>query len=136
MEKNVEKNVKDYVADEFKKLDTDAEQREFIETLRFLMMAGNKEFKNYYSKSGVRKSDFYSVVDKLYQLNNLWMLSEFIYQNRQILLNEVSDIAGGYGKPDFFTLCNVGMDTMVSRMLQVMKNFTVHESGAAGDEPE
>lgn len=132
----MEKNIKDYVAQEFMKLNTDTEQREFIETLRFLMMAGNREFMNYYSKSGVRKADFYAVVDQLYQLNNLWMLSEFIYQNRQVLLNEVSEIAGECGRTDFLTLCNVGKDTMVSRMLQVMTGFAICEGEAAADKTE
>lgn len=127
----MENDLKKYIADEFMKLDTEEEQREFIETFRFLMMADDKDFLNYYSNTGIRRSDFYSVADRLYQLNNLYMLSDFIYQNRQILLNEVNELAEGYGGPDFSTVCNIGKDTMLSRMFQVMKNFNIYENKVA-----
>lgn len=100
----MENDLKKYIADEFMKLDTEEEQREFIETFRFLMMADDKDFLNYYSNTGMRRSDFYSEADRLYQLNNLYMLSDFIYQNRQILLNEVNELAQGYGGSDFSTV--------------------------------
>ena len=90
----MEKDLKMYMTEEFIKLNTAEEQREFIENLRFLMMEDDKDFLNYYSNKGIRKSEFYSVSDRLYQLNNLHMLFGFIYQNRQVLLNEVSEIKG------------------------------------------
>ena len=127
----MEKDLKMYMTEEFIKLNTAEEQREFIENLRFLMMADDKDFLNYYSKMGMRKSEFYSVADRLYQLNNLCMLSDFIYQNRQVLLNEVNEIEGQYGIPDFSAVCNIGKETMLSRMFQVMKNFKGNESMVA-----
>ncbi|MEQ2679711.1 hypothetical protein AAAU98_23560 [Enterocloster citroniae] len=124
----MEKDLKMYMTEEFIKLNTAEEQREFIENLRFLMMEDDKDFLNYYSNMGIRKSEFYSVSDRLYQLNNLHMLSGFIYQNRQVLLNEVSEIKGQHGIPDFTTVCNIGKETMLSRMFQVRKNFKINES--------
>lgn len=127
----MEHDLRQYITKEYYKLDSDVEQRNFIENLRFLMMSGDSEFTAYYSNLILKKTDFYSVVDILYQLNNLWMLSEFIHQNRQILLNEVSEISGEYGRPDFSIPCNLGKDTMLSRMFQVMKDYTMNESRVA-----
>lgn len=124
-------DLKEYMAEVFMKLNTAEEQREFIENMRFLMMADDKDFLNYYSNMRMRKSEFYSVADRLYQLNNLYMLSDFIYQNRQVLLNEVSEIKGQHGIPDFSTVCNIGKETMLARMFQVMKNFKINESMVA-----
>ncbi|WP_138311213.1 MULTISPECIES: hypothetical protein [unclassified Clostridium] len=39
----MEKDLKMYIADEFMKLNTVEEQREFIENLRFLMMADDND---------------------------------------------------------------------------------------------
>ena len=39
----MEKDLKIYIADEFMKLNTVEEQREFIENLRFLMMADDND---------------------------------------------------------------------------------------------
>lgn len=124
-------DLKEYIADEFTKLNTEEEQSEFIENLHFLMMADYKDFLNYYSNIGMRKSEFYSVADQLYQLNNLYMLSDFIYQNRQVLLDEVNEIEGQYGIPDFSVVCNLGKETMLSRLFQVIKNFKINESMVA-----
>ena len=54
---------------------------EFVEKIRFLMMAKDKDFTDYYSSRTLTKEEFYSVADTLYALNNLWMLSGFIRQN-------------------------------------------------------
>ena len=45
----MEKDLKMYMTEEFIKLNTAEEQREFIENLRFLMMEDDKDFLNYYS---------------------------------------------------------------------------------------
>lgn len=90
----MEKDLKMYVTGEFIKLNTTKEQRGFIENLRFFTMEDDKDFLSYYSNMGTRRSGPYLVSDRLYQLDNLHMLSGFIYQNRQILLNEVGEIRG------------------------------------------
>lgn len=127
----MEHDLRKYITKEYYKLDSDVEQRNFIENLRFLMMSGDTEFTAYYSNLILNKSDFYLIADRLYQLNNLWMLSEFIHQNRQILWNEVGEMSGEYGRPDFSIPCNLGKDTMLSRMFQVMKDYTMNESRVA-----
>lgn len=121
-------DISQYIADEFYKLQSDVEQRNFIENFRFLMMSNDFDFENYYSNKILRKTEFYSIVDMLYQLNNLLMLSSFIHQNRQFLFNEIREISNSSIKPDFSTPYKLGKDTMLSRIFQVLKNHSLNES--------
>ena len=75
----MEQDLSQYITNEFYKLQSDVDQRSFIENFRFLMMSNDFDFDNYYSNNILKKSDFYSIVDMLYQINNLWMLSGFIH---------------------------------------------------------
>lgn len=77
----MKRDLNQYLIREYEKLDSEREQREFAETIRFLMMAKEKDFSDYYSKRNLTGREFYSVLDTLYELNNLWMLSGFIRQN-------------------------------------------------------
>ena len=124
----MEQDLSQYITNEFYKLQSDVDQRSFIENFRFLMMSNDFDFDNYYSNNILKKSDFYSIVDMLYQINNLWMLSGFIHQNRQFLFNEVRELTGKQGKIDFSTPCRLGQDTMLSRMSRIMKNYSLNES--------
>lgn len=72
---NMEQDLNKYIVNEFCKLQTDTEQRSFIENFRFLMMSNDFDFENYYSNKALRRTDFYSITDMLYQLNNFWMSS-------------------------------------------------------------
>ncbi len=120
-------NLNQYLIREYEKLDSGMEQREFVETMRFLMMAKEKDFTDYYSKKRLTGREFYSVMDTLYELNNLWMLSEFIRQNQQVLLREIQEGIECRKKPDFTDICRIGKDTMLSRMFQVMGKFHLDE---------
>ncbi len=82
-------NLNQYITAEYEKLKTETERREFVEKIRFLMMAKEHDFSDYYSNRNLTKTEFYSVADTLYDLNNFWMLSGFIRQNRQVLFQEV-----------------------------------------------
>ena len=104
-----------------------------MEKIRFLMMAKDKDFADYYSNRNLTKAEFYSVMDTLYDLNNLWMLSGFIRQNRQVLFQEVQTSMNGQKSPDFTETCRFGKDTMLSRMFQVMENFCLHDGMVAED---
>lgn len=73
----MEQDLNKYIVNEFCKLQTDTEQRSFIENFRFLMMSNDINFENYDSNKALRRTDFYSIADMLYQLNNFWMLSTF-----------------------------------------------------------
>ena len=97
------------------------------------MMSNDFDFENYYSNNILRKSDFYSIADMLYQINNLWMLSDFIHQNRQFLFNEVRELTGEHGKVDFSTPCRLGQDTMLSRIFRIMKNYSLIRTMATMD---
>ena len=108
----MEQDLSQYIANEFYKLQSDVDQRSFIENFRFLMMSNDFDFENYYSNNILRKSDFYSIADMLYQINNLWMLSDFIHQNRQFLFNEVRELTGEHGKVDFSTPCRLGQENI------------------------
>jgi len=116
-------NLNQYITAEYEKLRTETERREFVEKFRFLMMAKDNAFSNYYTNRNLTKAEFYSVADTLYDLNNFWMLSEFIRQNRQVLFREIQHCMGGFKTPDFTETCRFGKDTMLSRMFQVMENF-------------
>lgn len=45
----MEQDLNKYIINEFCKLQTDTEQRSFIENFRFLMMSNDFDFENYYS---------------------------------------------------------------------------------------
>ena len=89
-------------------------------------MAKDKDFTDYYSSRTLTKEEFYSVADTLYALNNLWMLSGFIRQNRQVLFQEVQNSMNGLKSPDFTETCRFGKETMLSRMFQVMERFQLN----------
>lgn len=116
-----------YLAREYGKLDSEMEQRDFTERIRFLMMAKDKDFTDYYSNRSLTRNEFYSVMDTLYELNNLCMLSDFIHQNRQILFLETQERMRRQNIPDFTEICNLGKDTIFSRMFQVMQKFHERE---------
>ena len=109
-------NLNQYIAMEYEKLNSEVEQREFVEKVRFLMIAKDKDFSDYYSNRNLTKTEFYSVMDTLYDLNNLWMLSGFIRQNRQVLFQEIQVNMNGQKRPDFTETCRLGKDTMLARM--------------------
>lgn len=83
------RELNQYILKEYTRLHSVMEQREFVEKMRFLMMAGEKEFSCYYSDTSLPVREFYSVADTLYSLNNLWMLSGFLHKNRHILFEEI-----------------------------------------------
>ena len=85
------RELNQYILKEYARLHSVMEQREFMEKVRFLMMAGEKEFSCYYSDASLPVREFYSVADTLYGLNNLWMLSGFLHKNRHILFEEVRE---------------------------------------------
>ena len=100
-------NLSQYIRGEYEKLRSETEQREFVEKFRFLMMAKDNAFSDYYSNRNLTKAEFYSVADTLYDLNNLWMLSGFIRQNRQVLFQEIQNSTDGLKRPDFiYFLCH------------------------------
>ena len=104
-----------------------------MEKIRFLMMAKDKDFSDYYSTHSLTKAEFYSVLDTLYGMNNLWMLSGFIRQNRQVLFQEVRSSMNGLKSPDFTETCRFGKETMLSRMFQVMERFQLNNCMVAED---
>lgn len=70
----IEKNLSRYIRREYEKLESQDKQRSFIENFRFLMMSSDTDFQNFYSKRSLNDREFYSIVNSLYQLNNLCML--------------------------------------------------------------
>ena len=104
-----------------------------MEKIRFLMMAKDKDFTDYYSTHSLTKEEFYSVLDTLYGMNNLWMLSGFIRQNRQVLFQEVRSSMNGLKSPDFTETCRFGKETMLSRMFQVIERFQLNNCMVAED---
>ena len=64
-------DLNQYLVREYEKLDSEMERREFAENMRFLMMAKEKDFSDYYSRRNLTGREFYSVMDTLYELNNL-----------------------------------------------------------------
>ena len=117
------RELNQYILKEYARLHSVMEQREFMEKVRFLMMAGEKEFSGYYSDTSLPVREFYSVADTLYSLNNLWMLSGFLHKNRHILFEEIREREGIKQDYDFMEPCNYGKDIILSRMFQVMENF-------------
>ena len=126
------RELNQYILKEYTRLHSVMEQREFMEKVRFLMMAGEKEFSCYYSDASLPVREFYSVADTLYGLNNLWMLSGFLHKNRHILFEEIREREGIKQDYDFMEPCNYGKDVILSRMFQVMEG--VRTDGIIVDE--
>ena len=124
-----------YISQKFHSLKTNTEQRIFIENFRFLMMSNDTDFENFYSHKVLERAELYSIADMLYQLNNLWMLSAFLHQNRQILFNEVGDITKQPITPDFYTPCKLGQDTMFARIFRVFESHLINLGVVAEDTP-
>jgi hypothetical protein len=124
-----------YISQKFHSLKTNTEQRIFIENFRFLMMSNDTDFENFYSHKVLERAELYSIADTLYQLNNFWMLSEFLHQNRQILFNEVGDVIKQSITLDFYTLCKLGQDTMFARIFKVFESHLINLAVVAEDTP-
>lgn len=69
------------------------------------MMSNDTDFQNFYSKRNLNDREFYSIVDSLYQLNNLCMLAEFVSYNKPLLLYKLQKIGNWHGHIDFTEPC-------------------------------
>ncbi len=106
-------NKLQYLQDEYDKLHTEREAIYFIENARFCLMADQFDYDNYHSNGGLEASEFYSVIDLLYQLDNLHMIISFIFRNWEVLLKEID-------RPDslkpFVEKAIVDEDTFLTRI--------------------
>lgn len=121
----IEKNLNHYITREFEKLKSKDQQRNFIENFRFLMMSNDTDFQNFYSKKSLNDREFYSIVDSLYQLNNLCMLAEFVTCNKPLLIYEVQKMGNWQGHVDFTEPCRLGHDTMLARIFTILQHFNI-----------
>lgn len=121
----IEKNLSHYIRREYEKLESQDKQRSFIENFRFLMMLNDTDFQNFYSKRSLNDREFYSIVDSLYQLNNLCMLAEFVSYNKPLLLYELQKIGNWQGHIDFTEPCRLGHDTMLARIFTILQHFNL-----------
>lgn len=121
----IEKNLSHYITREYEKLESKDKQRNFIENFRFLMMSNDTDFQNFYSKKSLNDREFYSIVDSLYQLNNLWMLAEFVTCNKPLLIYEVQKMGNWQGHVDFTEPCRLGHDTMLARIFTILQYFNI-----------
>lgn len=121
----IEKNLSHYITREYEKLESKDKQRTFIENFRFLMMSNDTDFQNFYSKKSLNDREFYSIVDSLYQLNNLWMLAEFVTCNKPLLIYEVQKMGNWQGHVDFTEPCRLGHDTMLARIFTILQHFNI-----------
>ncbi len=121
----IEKNLSRYIRREYEKLESQDKQRSFIENFRFLMMSSDTDFQNFYSKRSLNDREFYSIVDSLYQLNNLCMLAEFVSYNKPLLLYELQKIGNWQGHIDFTEPCRLGHDTMLARIFTILQHFNL-----------
>lgn len=121
----IEKNLSHYITREYEKLESKDKQRNFIENFRFLMMSNDTDFQNFYSKKSLNDREFYSIVDSLYQLNNLWMLAEFVTCNKPLLIYEVQKMGNWQGHVDFTEPCRLGHDTMLARIFTILQHFNI-----------
>lgn len=121
----IEKNLSHYITREYEKLESKDKQRNFIENFRFLMMSNDTDFQNFYSKKSLNDREFYSIVDSLYQLNNLCMLAEFVTCNKPLLVYEVQKMGNWQGHIDFTEPCRLGHDTMLARIFTILQHFNI-----------
>lgn len=121
----IEKNLSHYITREYEKLESKDKQRNFIENFRFLMMSNDTDFQNFYSKKSLNDREFYSIVDSLYQLNNLCMLAEFVTCNKPLLIYEVQKMGNWQGHIDFTEPCRFGHDIMLARIFTILQHFNI-----------
>lgn len=121
----IEKNLSHYITREYEKLESKDKQRNFIENFRFLMMSNDTDFQNFYSKKSLNDREFYSIVDSLYQLNNLCMLAEFVTCNKPLLIYEVQKMGNWQSHIDFTEPCRLGHDTMLARIFTILQHFNI-----------
>ena len=121
----IEKNLSHYITREYEKLESKDKQRNFIENFRFLMMSNDTDFQNFYSTKSLNDREFYSIVDSLYQLNNLCMLAEFVTCNKPLLIYEVQKMGNWQGHIDFTEPCRLGHDTMLARIFTILQHFNI-----------
>lgn len=121
----IEKNLSHYITREYEKLESKDKQRKFIENFRFLMMSNDTDFQNFNSKKSLNDREFYSIVDSLYQLNNLCMLAEFVICNKPLLIYEVQKMGNWQGHIDFTEPCRLGHDTMLARIFTILQHFNI-----------
>ncbi|WP_330616070.1 SymE family type I addiction module toxin [[Clostridium] symbiosum] len=121
----IEKNLSHYITREYEKLESKDKQRKFIENFRFLMMSNDTDFQNFNSKKSLNDREFYSIVDSLYQLNNLCMLAEFVTCNKPLLIYEVQKMGNWQGHIDFTEPCRLGHDTMLARIFTILQHFNI-----------
>ena len=121
----IEKNLSHYITREYEKLESKDKQRNFIENFRFLMMSNDTDFQNFYSKKSLNDREFYSIVDSLYQLNNLCMLAEFVTCNKPLLIYEVQKMGNWQGHIDFTEPCRFGHDTILARIFTILQHFNI-----------
>ena len=121
----IDKNLSHYITREYEKLESKDKQRNFIENFRFLMMSNDTDFQNFYSKKSLNDREFYSIVDSLYQLNNLCMLAEFVTCNKPLLIYEVQKMGNWQGHIDFTEPCRLGHDTMLARIFTILQHFNI-----------
>lgn len=122
----IEKNLSHYITREYEKLESKDKQRNFIENFRFLMMSNDTDFQNFYSKKSLNNREFYSIVDSLYQLNNLWILAEFVTCNKALLIYEVQKMGNWQGHIDFTEPYRLGHDTMLARIFTILQHFNLN----------
>ena len=121
----LKKNLSHYITREYEKLESKDKQRNFIENFRFLMMLNDTDFQNFYSKKSLNDREFYSIVDSLYQLNNLCMLAEFVTCNKPLLIYEVQKMGNWQGHIDFTEPCRLGHNTMLARIFTILQHFNI-----------
>ena len=88
-------------------------------------MSSDTDFQNFYSKRNLNDREFYSIVDSLYQLNNLCMLAEFVSNNKLLLLYELQKTGNWQGHVDFTEPCRLGHDIMLARIFTILQHFNL-----------
>lgn len=75
-------------------------------------MSNDTDFQNFYSKKSLNDQEFYSILDSLCQLNNLWMLAEFETYSKPLQVYEVQKMWNWQNHIDFTEPCRLGHDTI------------------------
>ncbi len=106
---------------QFNNLTTTDERICYMENLRFMMSANDFDYANYYSGKELTESEFYSIVDKLYQLDNLHMLSDFVKKNKKFLFHELDE--------DDFEMPTMNEDALLTRIYRIIQHGRLQQEG-------
>lgn len=96
----------------YEKLDEDSKIM-FAEQYRFILLASEEEFENYYFRTELKEYELYSLLQLLCELENYFMVYKVVEQYHDILKQ---DVTNKWRKEDFEEMDSLDMERINKRL--------------------